>query len=171
VIDSVEENNNLSNQDCSEVDSHNRIHIVYRKNDASKVPQYYHQWWDGHEWRRTQISQFTEAFVVKGGGAKAIPLSRPNLLFDEHDRIRVLYRDTRQGSRPMMATADGPDYSKWSHAVLADIDLMLWEPTYDLARWRCERVLDLYLQPTNQGDHETVTNTGPQMVSVLEWRP
>jgi BNR repeat-containing family member len=171
VIDSVGENSNLSNQDSSEVDSYNRLHVVYRKNDSAGVPQYFHQWWDGHAWRRTQISRFTGIFTVTGGGTKAIPMSRPNILFDTDDRIRVLYRDTRQGSLPMMATADGPDYEKWSHVALADVNLLLWEPIYDLARWRQERVLDLYLQSTNQGDHETVTDTGPQMVSVLEWRP
>ncbi len=171
VIDPVGEGCNLSNQDSSEVDSHNRLHVVYRKNDTSGIPQYFHQWWDGHNWRRTQISQFTDAFTVKGPGAKPIPMSRPNLFFDADDRICVLYRDTRQGSRPMMATAGGLNYEKWRHVTLADVNLMVWEPTYDLARWRQKRVLDLYMQPTDQGYHETVTNTGPQMVSVLEWRP
>ncbi|MDO8588099.1 MAG: BNR repeat-containing protein, partial [Armatimonadota bacterium] len=142
VIDTVGENSNLSNQDSSEVDSHNRMHIVYRKNDESGVPQYFHQWWDGREWRRTQFSQFTGVFTFKGGGTKAIPMSRPNLLLDDDDRIFVLYRDTRQGSRPTMATAAAPDYKKWNHITLADVDLMQWEPTYDLARWRQERVLD-----------------------------
>lgn len=171
VIDPIEENSNLSNQDSSEVDSRNRIHVVYRKNDESGVPQYFHQWWDGHEWRRTQFSQFKSVFTVKGVGTKAIPMSRPNLLFDNDDRIYVLYRDTRQGSRPMIATAAAPNYDKWKHVTLLDIDLLLWEPTYDLARWRKERVLDILMQPTGQGDHEGVTDTGPQMVSVLEYRP
>ena len=171
VIDPVGENNNLSNQDSSEVDSQNRMHVVYRKNDTSGVPQYFHQWWDGKEWRRTQISRYKKAFTVKGPGTKAIPMSRPNILFDTNDRICVLYRDIRLGSRPMMAVADAPNYDKWSNVTLADVDLMLWEPTYDLGRWRKERVLDLLMQPTNQGNHEGVTDTGPQMVSVLEYRP
>jgi hypothetical protein len=171
VIDPIPEGSNLSNQDSSEVDSRNRFHVLYRKNDASGIPQYFHQWWDGAAWRRTQVSRYTAGFTVKGPGAKAIPMSRPNLFFDDDDRLYMLYRDTRAGSRPMIATAAGPDYDQWRHFALADIDLLLWEPTYDLARWRRDRVLNLFVQPADQGDHETATATGPQMVSVLEWRP
>jgi hypothetical protein len=171
VIDPVEENSNLSNQDSSEADSKNHIHVVYRKNDAMDLPQYFHQWWDGRAWRRQQISRYTEGFTVKGPGAKRIPMSRPNLLLDANDRLYVLYRDLRQGSRPMVASATAPEYGDWRHFALADVNLLTWEPTYDLARWRKDRVLDLFILPADQGDHDTVTATGPQMVSVLEWQP
>lgn len=71
----------------------------------------------------------------------------------------------------MIATAAAPYYHEWSNITLADVDLMLWEPNFDIARWRKEHVLNLLIQPTNQGNHEGVTDTGPQTVSVLEFRP
>jgi hypothetical protein len=171
VIDPVEENNNLSNQDSAEVDSRNRLHIVIRKNDASHIPQYFHIWSDGVAWRQSPISQFTGAYNLKGGGTLRTPLSRADLFFDPRDNLYVLYRDNRRGSRPMLARACPPDYDAWSHVALADINLRQWEPNYDLVRWKRDGVLDLFLQSTDQGHHETVTRTGPQMVSVLEWRP
>lgn len=170
VVDPVGENNNLSNQDSSEVDRRNRLHIVFRKNDAGGIAQYFHTWWDGGAWRQSQVSHFTEAFVMKGGGTLRNPLSRPDLLIDARDVVQVLYRDGRSGSRPMLASAAPPDYAAWAHRPLADIDLRQWEPNYDILRWKRDRVLDLFIQSTDQGNHETVTETGPQMVSVLEVR-
>lgn len=171
VIDPVEEKNNLSNQDSSEADSRNHLHVVIRKNDAQGIPQFFHIWWDADCWRTSQVTQFTEPFVMKGGGTLRTPLSRADLLLDRKDGVYVLYRDNRLGSRPMMAGASPPDYDRWTHTALADVDLRQWEPNYDIGRWKREGVLDLFIQSTDQGNHETVTQTGPQMVSILECRP
>lgn len=171
VIVPVEEGSGLSNQDSSEVDSHNRLHIIVRRNDGSAVPQFFHIWWDGHAWRQSQVTEFTDAFQIRGGGTLRSPLSRGNLFLDRKDTVFVLYRDNRQGSRPMVAYASPPDYDRWTHFALADVDLRQWEPTYDLARWKREGVLNLFIQSTDQGHHEKAAQLGPQMVSVLEWRP
>lgn len=171
VIDPVEENQNLSNQDSSEVDSHNRLHVAIRKNDAAGIPQFFHIWWNGKQWRQSLVSSFTESFTMKGGGTLRTPLSRADLLLDKLDRVYLLYRDNRRGSLPMMATASPPDYDRWTHVALADVNLRQWEPNYDIGRWKREGVLDLFIQSTDQGDHEKTTDTGPQMISILEWRP
>lgn len=171
VIDPVEENSNLSNQDSSEVDSRNRMHVVVRMNDEAGIPQFFHIWWDSGGWRKSQVSRFTEGYVMRGGGTLRTPLSRADLFVDRADRVYVLYRDNRMGSPPMVAKASPPNYDTWTHAPLADIDLRQWEPNYDIGRWKGEGVLNLFLQSTDQGNHETATQTGPQMVSILEWRP
>jgi hypothetical protein len=171
VIDPVEENSNLSNQDSSEVDRRNCLHVVIRKNDAGGIVQYYHTWFDGRTWRQSQVSQFTEACNLKGGGTLKTPLSRPDLFIGERDRVYVLYRDNRQGSTPMVARATPPDYDRWTLEALAEVNLLQWEPNYDIGRWKREGILNLLLLPTDQGNHETVTETGPQMVSILEWQP
>ena len=44
------------------------------------------------------------------------------------------------------------------------------EPLFDLVRWRRDAVLDVFVQATDQGNHETVTRNPPQPVKVLEWR-
>jgi hypothetical protein len=46
----------------------------------------------------------------------------------------------------------------------------MWEPSYDLDRWRSDRRLDLFLQRVGQGDAETQEEIAPQMVSILEAR-
>lgn len=171
IVDPVEENNNLSNQDSSEVDSQNRMHIVVRMNDGAEIPQYFHIWWDGSRWRKSQVSRFTEVYQLKGGGTLRTPLSRADLFIDTADRVYVLYRDNRLGSPPMVAQASPPDYDVWTHSSLADVNLRQWEPNYDIGRWKREGVLNLFIQSTDQGNHETATATGPQMVSILEWRP
>jgi hypothetical protein len=171
VIDPVEEGNGLSNQDSSEVDRQNRLHAVVRKDDASGIPQYFHIWFDGRAWRQSQVTHFTSDFEIKGGGSLRTPLSRGNLFLEPDDTVCVLYRDNRQGSRPLLACASPPDYDHWTQSILADVNLLQWEPLYDLNRWKHDAVLDLFIQPTDQGNHETVTRTGPQMVSVLEWQP
>jgi hypothetical protein len=147
------------------------MHVVVRMNDETGIPQYFHIWWDGGRWRKSQVSRFTEGYVMKGGGTLRTPLSRAVLFVDRADRVFVLYRDNRMGSPPMVAKASPPNYDTWTHAPLADIDLRQWEPNYDIGRWKREGVLNLFLQATDQGNHETVTQTGPQTVSILEWRP
>ncbi|MBN1490113.1 MAG: BNR repeat-containing protein [Phycisphaerae bacterium] len=171
VVDPVEENNNLSNQDSSDVDSHNRLHVVVRMNDETKVPNFVHIWFDGERWRRVQVSHFTGRYDLKGGGSLRTPLSRGDLFLDADDTVYILYRDNRQDSHPMVARAAAPDYDTWTHFALADVNLLQWEPNYDIVRWKREGILDLFILPTDQGNHETVTATGPQMASVLEWRP
>ncbi|HNT34007.1 MAG TPA: BNR repeat-containing protein, partial [bacterium] len=171
VIDPVGESNNLSNQDSSEVDSQNRMHITVRKNDSEGIPQFWHIWHDGSSWRQSQVSQFTERFDMKGGGTLRNPLSRPDLFIDRKDNVYVLYRYTTEGSRPMVAKAFPPDYNEWTHFPLAENNLLQWEPNYDILRWKRDGVLNLFLLPSDQGDHETTTEQPPQMVSVLEWKP
>lgn len=171
VIDPVSEGSNLSNQDSSEVDSLNRMHIVCRKNDADGIPQFWHIWFDGSNWQQNQVSQFTERHDMKGGGTLRNPLSRPDLFIDKKDNVYVLYRYATEGSRPMVARGCSPDYTEWKHFSLADINLLQWEPNYDILRWKRDGILNLFLLPADQGNHETTTEQEPQMASVLEWKP
>jgi len=169
VVDPVPEQHNLSNQDSSEADSLGRLHAVYRKNDADGVTQYHHLWLDGGRWRTTVASRFTEPYAIRGGGSLRSPLSRGNLFIDGDDNVFVLYRDNRQGSKPMVIELPAPDYERAREYALCERDFLQFEPVYDPLRWRRDGVLDVFVQATDQGNHETVTDNGPQPAMVLHW--
>lgn len=170
VIDPVGEGNNLSNQDSSEADTQGRPHVVYRKNDTSGILQYFHRWHDGSEWRESQVSSFTEKFDMQGAGTLRDPISRPNLLIDRQDNVYVLYRDARRQGWPRVVKLKPPEYQAVGDWVLLEQDMKQWEPTYDIARWKREEVLDLWLLSSDQGDRETLTDAPPAPARVLELR-
>ncbi|MBE7559914.1 BNR-4 repeat-containing protein [bacterium] len=171
VIDPVPEGSNLSNQDTSDADSRGRFHAVYRKNDANGVSQYHHAWHDGEGWRISAVSDFGEAFVMKGGGSLRNPLSRGCIFLDRADNVYVMYRDNRAGSRPAVIRLLAPDYTRREKFVLSDENLLQWEPAIDLLRWKRDGILSVFVQATDQGDHETVVQQPPTMVQILDWRP
>ena len=83
----------------------------------------------------------------------------------------MISRDSRPGSRPAVIRLSGPDYLRREQFVLSSDDLLQWEPAIDLVRWKRRGVLSVFLQATDQGDHETVVDRPPEMVQVLDWRP
>ena len=142
---------------------------MFRKHDPHGVTQYYHLWFDGERWRQTVASRFTGRYVIRGGGSLRSPLSRGNLFLDADDNVFVLYRDNRQGSKPTVIELPAPDYERAREYALCDEDFLQCEPLFDLVRWRRDRVLNVFVQATDQGNHETVTENPPQPVKVLEW--
>lgn len=169
VVDPVPEGHNLSNQDSAEADSRGRLHAVYRKDDPRGVTQFYHLWFDGDQWRQTVASRFTEPYAIRGGGSLRSPLSRGNLFIDGDDNVFVIYRDNRQGSKPMIIELPAPDYERAREYALCNEGFLQFEPVFDLVRWRRDGVLEVFVQATDQGNHETVTRNPPQWVKVLQW--
>ena len=86
-------------------------------------------------------------------------------------RAVILFRDEERGSKVSAAVSDDLATGVWRIRDLTGFTIDKWEPSYDTERWRTSRELHVYVQRVGQGPNETLTNTPPQTVGVLEWRP
>jgi hypothetical protein len=144
---------------------------TYWRPSGTEVPQYHLVWHDGAAWRVTRVGQRRTPFSLSGGGSKRIPISRPKLAVDEHDRIYMLFRDQERGSRVSVATCDDATRRQWEMLDLTEPSVGFWEPSYDMQLWRRQGELHIFTQRVGQGDGETLEDVQPQMISILEWHP
>ena len=170
TIDPVPHGSTLPNQCAAAIDRHGRPHLAHYQRDAAGVPQYLHLWHDGRRWRRESVGRRTLGFTLAGRGSLTIPISRPEIAIGADDRIILITRDAEfgGGARLYRSAAGG---GAWAATDLPTGDLGDWEPTYDLARWRRDGVLSLFVLPVRQGNHEQTTDQPPQTASVIEWTP
>ncbi|MCK6211788.1 BNR-4 repeat-containing protein [Georgenia sp. EYE_87] len=109
------------------------------------------------------------AFHLGGGGTKAVPIARPQILVSgvgDDATIHLVIRDAERGSKASLATRHG-DAEEWEIADLTEDSLGEWEPSYDLDLWRSERELDVFVQNVTQVDGEGLEEYPPQFVYVL----
>jgi hypothetical protein len=59
----------------------------------------------------------------------------------------------------------------WEILDLNSTSLGSWEPTFDTELWKHKKVLNLFVQQTEQKDGEGVLSVPAQPISVLEWKP
>jgi hypothetical protein len=83
----------------------------------------------------------------------------------------MLFRDAERGDRVSAAISTDAHHAAWEIVDLADMDVGLWEPTYDPTLWAERGLLHLLVQRVGQGDGEGLEDLEPQIVSVLEWAP
>lgn len=167
----IPQNSELINQTSMTADAASHPYITtYWRSEDSKVPQFRLIWHDGKKWREREISKRKEPFSLSGGGTKMIPISRPRIVADG-DFIGVIFRDAERGSKVSMAySLDGPE-GDWQVTDLTDFSVDAWEPSIDSDLWRNARKLNIFVQPTAQGDGEKVVERKPTTVSVLEVNP
>ncbi|HVK06858.1 MAG TPA: BNR repeat-containing protein [Armatimonadaceae bacterium] len=173
VADPVPTGSNLLNQCGATVDAQGHPHLAHYHSDASGVPQYVHLWHDGSKWERHFVSKRSHAFNLGGTGTLKIPMSRPEIAAQANGDLWVITRDNEAGGdRIRLYRGRLADrYRTWTpYDVAVGTDLGEWEPTYDVARLRQSGVLSMFVLPCRQGDHETVTDFGPQEAAVLEVR-
>ncbi|HNQ16370.1 MAG TPA: BNR repeat-containing protein, partial [Pyrinomonadaceae bacterium] len=166
----VPQNSELINQTSMAVDNSGRPSVATYWRDAdSPVPQYRVVYLRDGRWRMSQVSDRKTPFSLSGGGTKRIPISRPQIAVDGR-RVYVIFRDEERGNRPSVAVAEAIERG-WRIVDLADNDLGMWEPSFDLNLWNRKKILDLFVQRVGQGDGERLEDLEPQMISILEWRP
>jgi len=168
VVDPIPTGSNLINQCSSAVDAQGHCHLVEYFNDADGVPQYFDEWFDGGKWHKSQVSHRTGKFSLSGGGALAIPISRPEIAIARGGTAYVISRDAEVGGGIRIYEASAP-YETWQATDVTHDDLGNWEPAYDLARLRDSDVLSLFVLPVVQGNHEQTTNFGPHEAAILEF--
>jgi predicted lipoprotein with Yx(FWY)xxD motif len=158
---------------CTDSDGHPIIATYFRP-EGTTVPQFFVIAHDGKTWRTIQVSNRTTPFSLSGGGSKAIPISRPQVLAKSADgktSVSVIYRDLERGSKVSASHSADLSSGEWTTRDLTDFGVRFWEPSYDHIRWERDGILNLFVQSTGQGDGEQLEAIEPQPVFVLEWMP
>jgi hypothetical protein len=171
----VPQNSELINQTSMAADANGNPYIAtYWRDQNSTVPQYRLVYFDGKKWQASQVGERRTPFSLSGGGTKRIPISRPQIVIDTRDgkpKAILIFRDIERDSRVSAAVCDDLPRCTWKIRDLSDSSVGMWEPTFDQALWNSKQELHLFTQFVGQGDGETLEQTAPQMVSILEWKP
>jgi hypothetical protein len=167
----VSPGSNLINQCGMALDSHNRPHIVFYSDDPDGVPQYQHLWFDGREWQHHYISQRTQPFVLAGGGTLQIPISRPEIVVDDEDRVYVIYRGDLTENRMVAQRLLPPNYvsDPKDVRVLWEEDLGFAEPVIDRLRWRRDGVLTMLIQKNYQPPNDQKATPKYEPIYLVDW--
>lgn len=166
----IPQNSELINQTSINADEQGNPYIVtYWKDINSDIPQYYLVFHNGKEWQTRQVSNRKTSFSLSGGGTKAIPISRPQIVIGDK-RVIMVYRDKERKNRVSIAICDDLNGNKWDVYDLNDFSLANWEPTIDTELWKEKKILDIFVQKTRQGDGEQLEEERPNMIYVLEWK-
>lgn len=172
---SIPQKQELINQTSMTTDSkgHPYIATYWREKDAD-IPQYHVVYHDGTKWQTSQVGKQTVSFRLGGTGTKRIPISRPQIVADSSggvDKAYLVFRDEGRGNKVSLAICDDLTKGDWRVNDLTSTPIGQWEPSYDLARWRKDKVLDIFNQSAEQRDGEGVANVPAEMVYILEWNP
>jgi hypothetical protein len=169
----VPDHSELINQTsmCSDAAGHPYI-ATYWRPAGTTVPQYQLVWFDGARWSAQVVSHRVTPFTLAGGGTKKIPISRPQvLLAPGGQQAYLLFRDAERGDKASVAVCAHFPAGPWLVKDLGTDSLGAWEPSYDIGLWVDRKQLHLFVEKVEQAVGEGITNTPPQMISVLEWTP
>lgn len=165
----IPQKSDLINQTSITADEKDRPYIAtyYRAAD-DQCPQYYVVYKQNDEWVSSRASRRTMDFKLEGIGSRSIPMSRPQLFFNERKQtLFLLYRDDEYQSAVRLASA-GIDSMFWTALNLTGYPLSRWEPSYDTELWKYKKQLHIFLQKVGQESGEKAVDMKPQPVSVLE---
>lgn len=164
----IPQNSELINQTSMSADAAgNPCIATYWRDSDSKVPQFRMVWHDGKAWHAEQVGRRTQPFSLSGGGTKMIPISRPACVWSDKGMM-MLFRDAERGSRLSVAAKE-TGAEDWKITDIGETNLDAWEPTIDRNLWQNKGKLNVFVQPTHQGDGEkTVSGAAPTMINVTE---
>lgn len=167
----VSPGSNLINQTSSAVDGRGRLHIVFYADDLDGVPQYQHLWYDGRKWHCQIISERTKPFDLEGGGSLQIPMSRPEIVIDNTDRVYVIYRCDTTGDRMVATRLNPPHYDRDSSEtkILWMESLEFAEPVIDRQRWQKEQILSMLIQKNGQPPHDSRVPPRAEPIYIVDW--
>lgn len=164
----IPQGSELINQTSMSADADGRPLIAtYWRQAADSVPQFRLVSLGADGWQVSTVGRRRTPFSLSGGGTKMIPVSRPQVVSDSRGTIHYIFRDAERGSRVSVATRTPTD-PDWHIRDLTDFSVGAWEPTLDRNLWHTRHLLHLYVQPTAQGDGETVTDAPPSPACILE---
>ena len=162
----IPQNSELINQTGMTADSSGNPYIAtYWRDPDSEVPQYRLIWNDGEKWKMSKIGERVVPFSLSGGGTKMIPISRPKIVSDGKMGYYI-FRDEDRGSVVSAAVTDDIETGEWEIMDLTDFSVDAWEPTFDSNLWNNNKHLHLFVQPSHQGDGETLS-TNPELSSPV----
>jgi hypothetical protein len=146
----------------------------YWKTGNDTAPLYHVLWLQKGKWMQSDLKTRKTPFSLSGAGTKRIPISRPQVIAWKQKNktaLAIIFRDEERGNKVSIAITDNLQNANWRVKDLSQEPAGSWEPSYDTELWKNKRILHLFLQFADQQDAEGKTNTPPQSVKVLEWRP
>jgi hypothetical protein len=171
----IPQSSELINQTSMSTDEKGNPFIAtYWRDAGSKIPQYHIVYFTGKKWKSLALNFRTTPFSLSGAGSKRIPIARPQIMVKgsgKNASVLLVFRDEERGSKVSVASIDKIKKGKWKVKDLTETSVGSWEPTFDTELWKQSKVLNLFVQRVEQADAEGITNTPPQMVEVLEWKP
>ncbi len=170
----IPQNNDLINQTSMCVDQYGHSYIAtYWRRQGTDRPQYYLVYNEGDGWEISQISHRSSDFTLAGQGTRHIPISRPQILI-RNDTLLMFFRDDERADKVSVAinTKDKlKSGARWKVRDLTNESVGMWEPTYDIERWRRDGIVDLFVEKVFQKNAEGTVNAPPEIAKVLEWKP
>jgi hypothetical protein len=186
VVKAIPQNSSFINQTSMTIDGndHPLVATYWAPNwnpaTSSGDPnrQYMLVYYDGSQWRTSQVSHRTSDTAIDTGGGDVRDLGRPIVLTDPQGRVLVVTRseDTSMGSYSnaavrndivvywnTLASLDSAGPAAWQQITLDAAPMGAWEPTYDSTLWATKHELDLFYEPV--GLSGETSNT----VQVLQW--
>ncbi|MFG6416525.1 BNR repeat-containing protein [Roseateles sp. DC23W] len=171
----IPQGSELINQTSMSADRDGNPFIAsYWRRAGSTVPQYQLVYQRGGAWREMELGFRRTPFTLSGGGTKAIPISRPQVMVSlegERPTALLVFRDAERGSRVSVAQIHDVDTPRWTVRDLTTEPVGAWEPSFDTELWRLRGTLNLFLQTVQQVDGEGTADVPPSKVRVLQWRP
>ncbi len=167
----IPQNSELINQTSMTADREGHPYIAtYWRDPDSRVPQYRLVWHDGRRWRMEQVGERKTPFSLAGGGTKMIPIARPRIVCDGKKAYYV-FRDEERASKASVAVTPQIGSGEWVVEDVTDFSVGAWEPNIDLNLWNTAGRLNIYIQPTSQGDGERIADSGQKSspVYILEY--
>lgn len=171
TVFAVSPGTNLINQSGMAVSRRGHPHIAFYADDPDGIPQYQHLWFDGRRWRHRVVSSRVAPFVLAGGGTLRLPISRPEIVVDDRDRVYLIYRGDLTGDRLVAQRLLPPDYEPRPADVriLWNETLGFAEPILDRLRWRRDGVLSMLIQKCDQPAHDAVAGPRSEPIRIVDW--
>jgi hypothetical protein len=172
----IPQQSELINQTSMCVDEKGNPFIAsYWREQGSAVPQYHIIYKNDNGWKVKNLDFRKSPFSLSGAGTKQIPVSRPQVVAWNKGKktgVALVFKDEERGSKVSVAVNSNINKAgKWKMFDLTSTPVGSWEPTYDTELWKRNKVISLFVQHVVQADAEGMSNTPPQMVQVLEWKP
>ncbi len=147
---------------------------TYWRDSGATIPQYHIVYRTGAEWKAQNLGFRTTPFSLRGGGTKRIPVARPQVIAWQkggQQHVAVFFRDEERNNKISVAVCPDLSSKNWIVSDLTDEGFGSWEPTYDSNLWLHQRLINLFVQRTEQSDTEGISKMAPQMIYVLPCRP
>jgi hypothetical protein len=171
----IPQHSELINQTSMSADRDGQPYIAsYWRRAGSAVPQYQVVYRSGGAWQALELDFRRAPFSLSGGGTKAIPISRPQIMVGAQGGqplALLVFRDAERGSKVSVARITDFGARRWTVHDLTPEAVGAWKPSFDTELWRTRGELNLFLQAVPQVDGEGAADVPPSKVRVLQWRP
>lgn len=166
----IPQKSSLINQTAIYADKKGHPYIVSYWNDADRT-QYQIVYKDKDGWKKASPGFRQSSFTLGGGGTKRIPISRPQVLVDQHwgkTALYLIFNDEERGNKVSMAYSPNLGDGEWELIDLTQTSVGQWEPSYDIELWKRKKKLHLFVQDVVQIDGEGLAEGRSSPIRILE---